>query len=66
MKKTTCDDPGNDTSSPNTLGGTPPKGSEGTSRIDLAKSRIETNYYGQAHVRNRILKAILNLMETFE
>jgi hypothetical protein len=35
----------------------------GEDRIDLARSRIARDYYNQSHVRNRILKALLEMMD---
>ena len=36
---------------------------ESEQRIGLARSRIALDYYSRAHVRNRILKAILERMD---
>jgi len=35
-------------------------------KVELVKSRIAGNYYDQAHVRNRILKALLETLDAMD
>ncbi len=40
----------------------PPVG-EAPPRVDLVRARIAADYYGQAHVRDRILRALLQFLD---
>lgn len=53
---------------PDAASGAPMHGTSGAApdepppRVDIIRARIASDYYGQAHVRERILKALLEFL----